>query len=65
MLTTMHQSLLSFCFPSKNLNIKVYSTLILPVVLYGCETRCLKLKEEQGSMTSHNSVLSGIFKSNI
>jgi hypothetical protein len=31
---------------SKNLKIKIYKTIILPVVLYGCETWSLTLKEE-------------------
>jgi hypothetical protein len=38
----------SFVFPShiKNLNIKIYKTVILPVVLYGCETWSLTSEEE-------------------
>jgi sorting nexin-29 len=32
------QNLLSSCLISKNLKIKIYKTVILPVVLYGCET---------------------------
>ena len=32
------QNLLSFRLQSKNLKIKIYRTIILPVVLYGCET---------------------------
>jgi hypothetical protein len=32
------QSLLSSRLISKNIKIKIYKTLILPVVLYGCET---------------------------
>jgi hypothetical protein len=28
----------SSCLLSKNLRIKIYKTIILPVVLYGCET---------------------------
>jgi hypothetical protein len=31
---------------SKNLKIKIYRTLILPVVLYGCENWSLTLREE-------------------
>ena len=34
------QNLLSFRLLSKNLEIKIYRTIILPVVLYGCETWC-------------------------
>ena len=32
---------------SKNLKIKIYRTIILPVVLYGCENWSLKLREER------------------
>jgi len=32
------QSLFSSSLLSKNLKIKIYRTIILPVVLYGCET---------------------------
>jgi galactitol-specific phosphotransferase system IIB component len=32
------QNRLSSCFLSKNLKIKIYRTISLPVVLYGCET---------------------------
>jgi hypothetical protein len=32
------QSLLSSHLPSRNLKVKTYKTIILPVVLYGCET---------------------------
>jgi hypothetical protein len=38
--------LLSSSLISKNLKIKVYRTIILPVVLYGCETQLLTLREE-------------------
>ena len=31
----------------KNLKIKIYRTIILPVVLYGCETWSLTLREER------------------
>jgi hypothetical protein len=39
----------SFVFPShiKNLKIKIYKTVILPVPLCGCETWSLTLREEQ------------------
>jgi hypothetical protein len=32
------QGLLSFCLLSRNVKVKIYKTIILPVVLYGCET---------------------------
>jgi len=41
------QNILSLSLLSKNLKIKVYRTLILPVVLYGCETWSLTLREER------------------
>jgi hypothetical protein len=37
---------LSFCLISNNLTIKIYKTVILPVVLYGCETWSFNLREE-------------------
>jgi hypothetical protein len=40
------QSLLSSRLLSKNLKIRIYKTIILPVVVYGCETRSLTLREE-------------------
>jgi hypothetical protein len=40
------QNLLSSKLLSKNLKIKIYRTIILPVVLYGCETWSLTLREE-------------------
>ena len=49
-------SLLS-CF----IQIKTYRTIILPVVLYGCETWSLTLKEEQRLTIFENRVLRKIF----
>ena len=40
------QKLLSSILLSKTLKIKIYRTIILPVVLYGCETWSLTLREE-------------------
>jgi hypothetical protein len=40
------QNLLSFRLLSRNLKIKTYKTIILPVVLYGYETWSLTLREE-------------------
>jgi hypothetical protein len=31
---------------SRNVKVKIYKTIILPVVLYGCETWSLTLREE-------------------
>jgi len=40
------ENLLSSRLLSKNLKIKIYRTIILPAVLYGCETWSLKLREK-------------------
>jgi hypothetical protein len=40
------QNLLSSHLLSKNLKIRIYKTIIVPVVLYGCETWSLTLTEE-------------------
>jgi hypothetical protein len=52
-----------FFFPShiRNLKIKIYKTVILPVVLYGCETWSLTLREEHRLRVSENRVLGRIF----
>jgi hypothetical protein len=55
------QNLLSSCLISKNLKIKLYKTVILPVVLYGCETWSLTLREEHRLRVSENRVLRRIF----
>jgi hypothetical protein len=46
---------------SKNTKIKIYRTIILPVVLYGCETWSLTLKEEYRLRVFENRVLRRIF----
>jgi hypothetical protein len=46
---------------SKNLNTKIYKTVILPVVLYGCETWSLTLGEEHRLRVFENRVLRKIF----
>jgi hypothetical protein len=55
------QNLLSSCLLSRNVKIKIYKTVILPVVLYGCETWSLTLKEEHRSRLFENRVLRRIF----
>jgi hypothetical protein len=42
---------------SKNKKIRIYETIILPVVLYGCETWSLPLKEEHRMRVFENRVL--------
>ena len=51
------QTLLSTSLLSKNLKMKIYRNIILSVVLYGCETWLLTLKEERGLRVSENRVL--------
>jgi len=55
------QNLLSSRFLSKNLKIKIYRTIILPVVLYGCENWSLTLQEERKLRVFENMVLRRIF----
>jgi hypothetical protein len=42
---------------SKNLKIKIYRTMIFPVVLYGCETWSLTLREERRLRVFENRAL--------
>jgi hypothetical protein len=51
------QSLLSSRLLSRNVKVKIYKTIILPVVLYGCETWSLTLKEEHRLRVFENRVL--------
>jgi hypothetical protein len=46
---------------SKNLKIRIYKTVILPVVLYGCETWSLTLREKHRLRVFENRVLRRIF----
>jgi hypothetical protein len=46
---------------SKNIRIKIYRTIILPVVLYGCESWSLTLREECRPRVFENRVLRRIF----
>ena len=55
------QNILSSGLLSKNTKIKIYRTIILPVVLYGRETRSLTLREERRLRVSENRVLRRIF----
>ena len=55
--------LLSSRLMSRNLKIKIYRTTILPVVLYGCVTWSLILREERRLRVFENSVSKRIFGS--
>jgi hypothetical protein len=59
----MFQNPLSSRLLSKNIIIGIYKTIILPVVLYGCETWSLTLKEEHRLWVFENRVLRRIFES--
>jgi hypothetical protein len=55
------QNLLSSSLLSKNGNIKICRSIILPVVLYGCESWLLTLREECRLRVFENKVLRRIF----
>ena len=55
------QNVLSSSLLSKNVKIKIYRTKILPVVLYGCETWSLTLREERRLRVFENRVLRRVF----
>ena len=55
------QNLLSFRLLSKNVKIKIYRIVILPVVLYGYEPWSLTLREERKLRVFENMVLRRIF----
>jgi hypothetical protein len=57
------QTLLSSRLLSKHLKIRIYKTIILPVVLYGRETWFLTLREEHRLRVFENRVLRRIFGS--
>jgi hypothetical protein len=54
------QSLLSSRLLSRNVKVKIYKTIILPV-LYGCETWSLTLRGEQRLRVFENRVVRRIF----
>jgi hypothetical protein len=51
------QNISSFHLLSKNIKIRIYKTVILPVVLYGCETWSLTLGEVHRLRMFENRVL--------
>jgi hypothetical protein len=46
---------------SKNLKIKIYRIIVLPVVLYGCENWSLALREKRRLRVFENRVLRRVF----
>jgi hypothetical protein len=61
MLATIRFSLLSSRLLTRNVNVKIYITIILPVVLCGCETWSLTLREQHRLRKFENRVLRRIF----
>ena len=59
------QNLLSSSLLSKNFKIKIFRTIILPVVLYGCETWSLTLREKHRLRVFENRVLRRIFGNDV
>jgi hypothetical protein len=56
------ENFLSFRLLSKkNVKIKIYKTIIIPVILYGCKTWSLILREEHRLRVFENRVLRRIF----
>jgi hypothetical protein len=55
------QDLLSSRLLSKNIKIRIYQIIIVPVVLYGCETWSLTLREKHGLRVFENRVFGRIF----
>jgi hypothetical protein len=58
------QNILSSHLIPRNQKIKIYKTGIFPVVLYGCKTWSLTLREEHRLRVFENRVLRGIFGPN-
>jgi hypothetical protein len=53
--------MLATCLLSGNVKVKIYKTIILPVVLCGCETLCLTLREEHRLRVFEKRILRTIF----
>jgi len=55
------QNLLSSNYLTKNLKMKIYRTIILPAVFYGCEAWSPTLREERRLRVFENKALKRIF----
>jgi hypothetical protein len=58
------QNILCYSLLSKNIKIKIYRTVILTVVLYGCKTWSLTLREERRLRVFEDRMLRRIFGPN-
>jgi hypothetical protein len=56
------ENLFSSRLLSKNFKVRIYKIIILPVVLYGCETWSLTVREEYELSVFENRVLRRIFR---
>jgi hypothetical protein len=52
---------MSSCLFSRNVKVKIYKTIILPVVLYGCQTWSFILREQHRLRVYENRVLRRTF----
>jgi len=59
------QNILSSSLVFRSINIKVYRSIFLPVVVYGCKTWSLILKKERRLKVTENRVLRRIFAEKI
>jgi len=57
------QNVLSSGLLFDNIKIKMYRTIIMPVVVYGCEARSVTLRDENWLRVIQNRVLLKIFGS--
>jgi hypothetical protein len=57
----MGNTIVLYTLISKKLKIKIYRTIVLPVVLYGCEIWSLTLREERRLRVFENRVLRRVF----
>ena len=55
------QNILSSSLLSNNTKIKIYRTIILPVVLFGCSTWSITMRDEHRLRECENRVLRKIF----
>jgi len=57
MLDIIGYRIVSSSLLSKNLKIKIYRTIILPIVFYGCETWSLTMREKRRMWMFENRAL--------
>jgi len=55
------QNILPSTWSSKNMKISIYKTIILPIVMYGCEPWSLTLGDERNLRLYENRVLRKIY----